>query len=566
MQGKAFKRNLKSGSSKNLLLGTVSGLAAGALMLMGAPHKANAWVLYNGENYGNNLEINLTTELQYSVFERVNDPSAVLTSPVNNANGSEGDIDFRHGIVSNQFEVLPVLDIRDGDYGAHLSGELYLNTPYLGTNQNNQNENNPPNTLNPVLSKGTDFSSATRNIDGENARVLDAFVFARHTFGDGQTLSFKVGRQTLLWGQSLLLSSDAIAGGQAPIDIILAQNTPNAETQQIVLPVGQAVVTYQPFPGTGITLQGYYQFEWAHDNFQGVGAYFNTADIFDKGGQRLIVAQTSTGAAAAFFGRNKDITPPSQNGQFGFSIQAPVHNIDLGLYALRFDSKTPNFYLYPSIAQYRVVYARDIGIFGASASGNVGPTNLAGEISGRVNQPLVSGAGGGTFLPAGPTTNAGSNPLWAVGDTVAANASVIYISPGIPLDPGGVSFTGEIEMNHVVTVTKNRAVLTPGRQATAGVFQFIISPTYDDVLPSLDVTFPIGIQYNYLGRSEMDSTINHGTGQFNIGVAATYRTVWTAGITYVDFLGKPALPATSDAAGNADADRGYVSFTISRTF
>ena len=562
MHGKAFKRNLKSGSSKNLLLGTVSGLAAGALMLMGAPHKADAWILYNGENYGNNLEINLTTELQYSAIYRVNDPSAILTSPAN-ANGSEGDIDFRHGIVSNQVEALPVLDIRDGDYGAHLSGELYLNTPYLGTNQNNQ-----PDTLNPFsVAKNTDFTSATRNIDGENARVLDAFIFARHTFGDGQTLSFKVGRQTLLWGQSLLLSSDAIAGGQAPIDIILAQNTPNAETQQVVLPVGQAVVTYQPFPGTGITLQGYYQFEWAHDNFQGVGAYFNSADILDKGGQRILFGATPTGAAEYFF-RTKDLAPPNQNGQFGFSIQAPVHNIDLGLYALRFNSKTPEFYLFPGvgagptgsgvqIGTYRVVYPRDIGIFGASASGNVGPTNMAGEISGRINQPLVSGLG--EVLP-GSNANGGSHPLWAVGDTVAANLSCIYISPGIPLDPGGVSFTGEIEMNHVVSVTKNRSALTPGRQATAGVFQFILTPTYDDVLPSLNITFPIGIQYNYLGRSEMDGTINHGTGNFNIGVAATYKTVWTAGITYFDYLGK------ADPTLNGLADRGYVSFTVSRTF
>jgi hypothetical protein len=43
-------------------------------------------------------------------------------------------------------------------------------------------------------------------------------------------------------------------------------------------------------------------------------------------------------------------------------------------------------------------------------------------------------------------------------------------------------------------------------------------------------------------------------------VAATYKTVWTAGITYFDYLGK------ADPSLNALADRGYVSFTVSRTF
>ena len=78
------------------------------------------------------LEINLDTTLSYSNIIRVNSPSAVLTGPAN-ANGSEGDINFAHGVVSNQFEVLPILDIKDGEFGAHFSGEAYINTSYLGT-------------------------------------------------------------------------------------------------------------------------------------------------------------------------------------------------------------------------------------------------------------------------------------------------------------------------------------------------------------------------------------------------------------------------------------------------
>jgi hypothetical protein len=570
MKGRDLKKAFKGSSSRSSLLGAAGCLGVqfypclvgvGALLLAGVPHRAGAFTLYNGQAKGNNLEINLTATLEYSLFQRVNDPSAILTSPTNNANGSEGDINFRHGIVSNQFEVLPVLDIRDGDYGAHFSGEVYLNTSYLTTNQNNQ-----PATLNPFsVAKNTDFTSATRNVEGENARLLDAFLFGRHSFSDGQTLSVKVGRQTLQWGQSLFLVGDSIAGGMSPVDIISAQNTPNAQAQQIFLPVGQAVVTYQPFPGTGITIQGYYQFEWQHDNFQAVGAYFNSLDILDKGGERLILAP------GAFAFREGDLTPPTQNGQFGISIQGPVGNFDLGLYALRFDSKQPQVYLTPGqnagptlngfqAGTYRLVYPRDIAIYGTSFSTNIGAANVAGELSARTNQPLVSGGGINVQSPTSPPGNASSTPLYAVGNTIQGQVSMIYVSPGIPLDPGGVSFSGEIELNHLLTVTTNRAALSPGRQATAGTMQFVITPTYDDVLPSLDVTFPIGIAYNYLGRSQMDITMNHGTGSFNMGVSATYNTVWTAAVTYFDYLGK------ADPALNGLADRGYVELNITRTF
>lgn len=544
--------------AQRMLVGLVS------VLIAAGSYPAYALNLYDGAAAGNKLEINLSTTVEYSVFERVNDPSGILTDPSTAGNFSEGDLNFRHGIVTNEIEALPVLDVHDGKYGLHASGEVYLNTPYLSPNQNNQ-----PDTLNPfTVAKNTDFTSATRNVNGENARLLDAFAFGEYDFGNGQTLEVKVGRQTLLWGQSLYLTGDSIAGGQAPIDIITAQSLPNAEAQQVFMPVGQAVVTYEPFPGTGITLQGYYQFEWQHDNFQGVGSYFSSVDILDKGGQRLILAP----GVYAF--RTNDLNPPGQNGQFGISLQAPVGQYDLGFYALRFDSKTPEVYLYPGKntgptrygfqgGTYTLVYPRDIAIYGASVSTTIGPVNVAGEISGRTNQPLLSGEGISVQTPAN-TGNANSDPLYAVGDTLQGQASVIYVSPGIPLDPGGVTVTGEIELNHVLTVTKNRAALDTGRQATAGTSEFVVTPTYNEVLPNLDVTIPIGISYNFLGRSLIDQSINHGTGSFNIGVTGTYKVNWIASLTYNDFLGRPS--PTYVGGGNPLADRGYVEFNIQHTF
>jgi len=542
---------------------------AGIVGLLGVAslRPAMAFNVYDGTQAGNNLEINLTTTVSYSGFLRVNSPSAVLAGAAN-ANGNDGDSNLQHGIVGNLFEAVPVLDIRDGNYGAHLSGQFYLNTTYLGTNQNDQ-----PGTANSIyLSKNTDFTSATRNVNGENAQLLDAFVFGKQEFSGDQTIEVKVGRQTLFWGQSLFFASDGISGGQAPINVITAQDTISPQAQQVFMPVGQAVVTYQPGM-YGLTFQGYYQFEWQHDYFQGAGAYFNGTDTLDRGAPSIIVGNVP-GVGNEYFLRNKDLTPPNQNGQFGLSVQGEAGQVDWGLFGLRFDAKAPEFYAFPGqggiypvstavatglhVGQFQVVYPRDIWLEGASFSTNILNANIAGEMSAREHMPLVA-AGFGIPTAANPGT-ANSDPLYPVGNTFDAQASAIYVTSGIPLDPGGISIEGEVAFNHLISVTQNRSALAQGRQGSAAAINFIVSPTYYEVIPNLELTFPIGVDYNFLGRSEVDAGIQHGTGTFNIGITGTYKAVWIASLTYQDYLGKP------DPAYNATADRGYISLNLQHSF
>jgi hypothetical protein len=553
---------IKSGLRHRLLAVTVLTGTSALLVTMPQAHALN---LYDGTNAGNNLEINLETTISYTGALRVNSPSAVLKS-------EDGDANFQHGIVTNLISAVPVLDIRDGDYGAHLSGQFYLNTPYLGTNQND---------LTPYSSaiytgKQTDFTSATRNVDGENAQLLDAFVFGQHTFADGQTIQMKVGRSVLFWGQSLFFAGDSIAGGQAPINVVSAQNLINPQSQQIFMPVGQAIVTYQPLPGT--TIQAYYQFEWEHDYFQGAGAYFNGFSTLDKGAGYLTLVNGGTFTEGLT--RTKDLDPEHQNGQFGLSLQQEVGIWDLGVYGERFDAKGPEIGILgsdalgpvgnpragaTSIGNYQAVYPRDIWLQGVSASTNIGAANVAGEFSVREHQPLIPNNGGAFILQ--PGQNANDNPGYPVGNVWDAQVSAIYVTPAVPFDPGGLSLSGEIILNHLINVTQNRWAtsaggtgLGTGGQGTAGAFDISITPTYNNVLPNLQVTFPLGLTYNYLGRSYVDSTLYHGTGTFNAGVTATYKVNWIASLSYQDYLGKP------DSVNNPLADRGYVSLNLQHTF
>ncbi len=533
-------------------------LAAGGLTLeMVRP--AQALQLYDGSQYNNNLEINLNFTASYTGMYRVSQPKAVLVSGVLNTNGNDGDANLRHGIVNDTFEILPVLDIKDGSFGMHFSGEYFINTVYLQGNQNNQ----PAYTVNPVVAQKTDFASETRQANGNNGRMLDAFVYDSWTFANQQQLTLKAGQQTLFWGQSLF-SLNGISGGQAPVDLVQAQNLVNPQSQQIFLPVGQIVATYQL--NSTYTLQGYYQYQWEPYSFQGAGSYFSTSDVTGPGGYRLILAP------GLYANRTRDGSPESQNGQFGISVQAQYGNYDVGLFTLRYDAKTPvvatsiniaNFGKSDVLGSYTVLYPRDIWLYGASVSTTVGATNLAGEVSLRTHNPLVTPGPlteSGAFI-----TNTNANPSYPVGNTITGLASAIYGSPALRFDPGGITFTGEAEYDQLIRITANKALLAPGRSPASADFDIEATPAYFNVLPRLELQLPVSLSYDFAGNSEVQAGINHGTGSFSAGITATYQTTWSATLSYVGFFGKAGAALAPEVSAEA-VDRSYLSLNLQHTF
>ena len=560
----------KSGSVVRAKSGKVSHLqrlSLGLPAVLAAAPGAHALQLYDGSTHGNNVEINLNITTSYTGLYRVQQPSDILVSGSNNANGNDGDANFRHGVVGNTFEILPVLDIKDQSFGMHFSGEYFVNTVYLQGNQNNQ-----PGSVNPAVAKDTDFASETRKANGLNGRMLDAFVYDSWAFGNGQQFTLKAGQQTLFWGQSLFYGTNGIAGGQAPIDVVSASDLVNPQTQQIFLPVGQIVATYQP--NSVYTIQGYYQYQWEPYALNGVGSYFSTSDVTGPGGNRLIAA-TFGGENFYLLKYGKDLTPETQNGQFGLSLQAQYGNYDVGLFGLRYDSKTPEVYINaPSAApttpggvgvgQYKLVYPRDIWIYGTSLSTTIGATNVAGEASIHTHMPLVGSSAAGTQTATDPG-DANSNPLYPVGNTFTGLGSFIYGSPALRFDPGGITLLGEVEYVDVFRVTDNKALLQPGRSSGAASFDAEIEPAYFEVIPNLELQFPLQLKYNFAGNSQMDSTMNHGTGNWSVGVVATYRESWDASLSYVGYFGKPGTNPL-DAEVASSPDRGYLALNLQHTF
>jgi hypothetical protein len=222
----------------------------------------------------------------------------------------------------------------------------------------------------------------------------------------------------------------------------------------------------------------------------------------------------------------------------------------------------------PSGGTYHAIYPRDIWIYGTSLATTIDTATVGLEASMHAHAPL-DGAPASVFniggFSVGSLGDANGNPQYPVGNWMSAMANLFYDTPPLPLDPGGASVTGEVEYVHLLRVTRNPELLAPGRSSSASTFDISVSPTYFEVLPYLQLAFPVSILYNLAGNSEVDGTMNHGTGNYAIGVTATWHTVWTASLNYEAYFGsKPNGTTTTEIQPNIDRD--LLLFNLQRTF
>ena len=170
---------------------------------------------------------------------------------------------------------------------------------------------------------------------------------------------------------------------------------------------------------------------------------------------------------------------------------------------------------------------------------------------GGFERVMPPGTGGNTISP-------GFQDLaYAVGDTLQAQvSSVSTLSPG-PLWQGA-DLSAEIAANDRLSVTSNPALVDTGRDVFAAAIRAVFEPHYYQVLPALDLSLPIGLGYDFIGRSSEDSSMNNGSGDAEVGVSATYQTVWQGSLTLTHFFG----PVDRQSF----ADRDFVSLSIERTF
>ncbi len=519
------------------------------------PWQAQAFEFDTGDSV---LQIRWDNTFKYSAAYRLKDQSDTLIADVNY---DDGDRNFDKGLVSNRLDWLSELEFKLPNGGIRVSGAAWYDQIY-----NENNDNDSPFTNNSTSVSHDKFTDDTETLHGRDIELLDAFGYALFDLGNvGMTL--RAGRFTQIYGETLFFGSNGIAEAQGPTDLVKLLTVPSSQFKEILRPVEQISCDLQI--SSKLSFGAYYQLAWHETRLPAAGSYLSNVDVIGEGSESWILGP---GFALAHM---SDLEPDDQ-GQGGVKLRYTLDSlgIDLGLYAARYHAKTPSgAYLDPVITtNYRWVYAQDIETYGVSATGSLGQLNWATEFAYRTNAPLNSDPQIDIGLAGGNDKN---DRLYAVGDTFHANLNGIYVLQANPLWDGG-AFLAELAYNRRLDVTDNESALAQNTTEDAWALRMIFEPTYFQVLTGLDLSVPMGVGWNFAGRSSAIANFNGGSsnaGDLSIGLKGVYRTVWNAGLSYVRYFGAEETftvphnsPAPHLSFQQSLADRDFISFYISRAF
>lgn len=516
-------------------------LAIGALCwLVTDSSDIHAGEIFNADGFA----LQWDTTLRYSAGARLTPLNSVL---LRNPNADDGDRDFAPGLISNRIDLASVLSLTTDEFGVLVGADGWYDTVYHA-----RTHNNSPGTYNAVSVPNTEFPRATRDLEGQYVELGDAFVYANFPFLKWP-LSVRIGRQTVLWGESAFFDQDSIAAAQAPIDY-LRNMGPQNYSNSASLPVTQVFISSQPIPD--VTVAAYYQFEWRRSRLPAVGSYFSDSDVIGAGSERLLLDN------GQFMLRRVDRTP-SDGSHFGISLKATLGDIDLGLYALRYASEYPylKFSLYSApepdgeIGEFYSAYPGAIDLYGASISGYIGNSSIVAEVATRVNAPILGGSGVQQYysLDGGETPSAN----YVHGKTFHAQiAAISTFGPGTFWDSANLA--AQFGSTWLLDVTQNPNAIDYSREKFVSSIRAVFEPHYFEVLPNLDISLPLGIGYGLTGQSNAYFGPVSGAGDFEVGISATYRSVWKADLTFTGFAGSPSRQIL--------ADRDFILFSVERSF
>lgn len=554
------RRDLACGSFHRPL-GLIS-IAIG--LQFGVIHAAQAIEIDTGVD---DLKLRWDNTVKYNAAWRLKQVSPVVAG---DANTDDGDRNFGKGLISNRVDLLSEVDATYRDVGLRVSAAGWYDRVY---NTHNDNPGFAGGAFpNNASVPANEFTRGTKRVHGRNTEFLDAFVFGKFDLG-GVSTTVRLGKHTVVYGESLFFGSNGIANAQGPVDLVKLVTVPGSQFKEILRPVEQ-VSTVLQF-SRNLTLGAYYQFRWHESRIPAAGSYFSPADFAGEG------VETFLAGPLGAFGKTADMKPKS-SGQGGLQLRWAPENSDweYGLYAARYHDKTPYFYFLPTLPlpgpytpgtdKFQQVYHQGTRTFGASATTSIGQLNLAFEGSIRTNASLVSDP---QFV--GPTADNSGNPGYAVGKSGHLQASAIYVLTGSPLWDAG-TFLGEIAWNRRLSVSRNAAAIDPNTTRDAAALRFIFEPQYFQVAPNLDLAVPIGVGWNFKGRSSTIFLFNGGyanAGDLSIGLNATYKTVWQGGINYTRYFGTAnsfltppnTLPQVL-SYNQFYKDRDFISLTLKRAF
>lgn len=491
-------------------------------------------------------------------------------------NFNAGDQNFQDkGLVSARGDLLSEFDaVWRRDFGLRLSAAAW----YDGLLHRKTKADNDP-TIGQM--PFDEFPGRTKKMAGENAELLDAFVFGGWQLPNGMKLTTRLGRHALQYGESLFFGDNGIARAQGPVDIDKLLASPNAQFKEIIRPVPQLSAQLQISPE--VSVGGYVQFRWEEDRLAPAGSYFSTANV-PWGSQQPEFVSIPAGTSIS---GNYVLTPgadqkPKDSGQFGLQLKWRLGETDLGAYVARFHDKSGQLYgnLNPAAppgpdgtlpGTWFYKFPANVKTAGVSASHTFGDFNVAGEASVRDDMPLRST---NMIYPGG---FGAPQPQPALGRTAHLNLSTLATF-GPSLIARESSLVAEIAWNRVLSKDDPNGELDKAATRDATALQFIFTPSYRQALPGLDLSVPVGLRYVIDGNSSVTGAGwgAKDTGTATLGLEGAYLGDWQFALSYTHYLGKavpfvdfsPILTGGTPVygRGNPLADRDHLALSLRRTF
>lgn len=304
-------------------------------------------------------------------------------------NSDDGNLNYGNNkLFSSPIRVTHELGLKQRNYGLFARGTYFHDFSY-----HRQTE-----------STSTGFGATGKDRLGQNAELLDAFVYGSfNTFG-GRKLNLRLGNQVVNWGESTFIPNgiNVING----VDVAKLRN-PGADLKEALRPTPMIWASH------GLTdqlsVEGFYSFRWRETRLDPRGSYFSTTDALSPDGDKIFIGSgrrtdqhfTTSFPAAAFAGGATPTVPvwaprvgdrtPNNGDEFGvtFRMLAPsLNNTEFGLSFANYHSRTP------FLSGYRGA-ATVAGTFGLGALGCPNGSPLV-----NFNALVAFSATGNPFSPA----------------------------------------------------------------------------------------------------------------------------------------------------------------------
>ena len=209
---------------------------------------------------------------------------------LSNINADDGNRNFQKwDMINNRVGASIDFDANyKRDFGVFVRPRGFLDFAYL-----HNNANNSPGPTTTAPSTGDRWSATTisrtrrsRSTAG-TSRSWTLFAYGKFSPGGHDTV-LRVGRQVVNWGESVFLQG-GISSATSPADATQA-NVPGVEVKDILLPVGQVYSSFKV--GGGLSVAGFYQWEWDQTRLDEAGSFFSDRRTTDAGidaGRRVLI-------------------------------------------------------------------------------------------------------------------------------------------------------------------------------------------------------------------------------------------------------------------------------------